>query len=177
VVVSSEWRLRKLSHPQEHRSQSLLMLCLWCVWLVRQSPRTECFCLLQGAISSRMPTNSCATFWTTYTWNSRAASMVFPAHQFYRRILLCLQVTSAACKVYFPFAFRVPQTFLLRYYVLDLWKVESLPGHLLKPLWTWTFSSGLKCASCFQTRDILYFHLSVILILFFGIDYFKIWKK
>jgi hypothetical protein len=131
VVVSSEWRLRKLSHPQEHRSQSLLMLCLWCVWLVRQSPRTECFCLLQGAISSRMPTNSCATFWTTYTWNSRAASMVFPAHQFYRRILLCLQVTSAACKVYFPFAFRVPQTFLLALLCVRLMEGGEF---------TWTFA-------------------------------------
>uniref|UniRef100_A0A2I3TRP1 Ubiquitin specific peptidase 3 n=3 Tax=Homininae TaxID=207598 RepID=A0A2I3TRP1_PANTR len=60
------------------------------------SPSSWC---CSGAINSRTPMNSCATFWTTYTWNFRAVSTVFPARQFCRRILLCLQVTSVACKI------------------------------------------------------------------------------
>lgn len=74
-------------------------------WAGGASPMTL-FLFVSGAISSRMPMNSCATFWITCTWNSRAVSMVFPAHQFCRRILPCLQVTNVACKILFPLLFQ-----------------------------------------------------------------------
>lgn len=91
LAVSELWAQDCVSDPH---------FPLLCVWLGRWSLlHDRLFLFVSGAISSRMPMNSCATFWTTCTWNSRAVSMVFPAHQFCRRILPCLQVTNAACKI------------------------------------------------------------------------------